>query len=342
MNMNKLFLLPITVGVLNLFAQNPVDPYMGDWSGSVTLGGQPQPVAVYMIPLSNGKYEARFVADFAQRGPYLHQLKGEIRNGQFRFMDNIPFDVNRVVGANDKGVVLDAALWAGPVSGGAVKGTIAGKLSGSFELKQTQRVSPNLGKQPPPGAIVLFDGTNLDAWRHRDQGKPVKWKLNAADKTMEVSGGDIVTREKFGDRRLHLEFRLPYMPTAFGQGRANSGVYPQGRYEVQVLDSYGFEGADNECGGIYTVSRPKVNMCAPPLQWQSYDIEFKAAKFDASGKKTAPAHIIVNHNGTVVQDTDLLRTTGGALSDRENEPDGLLLQDHTNPVQYRNIWAEKL
>jgi hypothetical protein len=112
---------------------------------------------------------------------------------------------------------------------------------------------------------------------------------------------------------------------------------------VQVLDSYGLEGADNECGGIYTVSRPKINMCAPPLQWQSYDITFTAAKYDGAGKKTANARLTVVHNGVVIQDnTELPRVTGGALNDRENEPESLVLQDHGNPVQYRNIWAEKL
>lgn len=338
--MKKQLSLAVLLLALPAFSQAATDAFMGDWQGSLSLDGQKKDVAVYMIPLGGGKYEARFVADFAQRGPYLHQLKGEIRGGQFKFMDNIPFDVGRITGATEKGVVLDAALWAGPVTDGAVKGAILGKLRGEFELKQTQRTSPNLGKAPPAGAIVLFDGTNLDAWRHQD-GKPAKWKINPAEKTMEVSGGNLVTREKFGSHRLHIEFRLPYMPTSFGQGRGNSGVYPQGRYEVQVLDSYGLEGADNECGGIYTVSRPKVNMCFPPLQWQSYDIEFTAAKFDASGKKIAPAHVVVNHNGVVVQDADLPRTTGGAINDREAEPESLLLQDHGNPVQFRNIWAEK-
>ena len=315
---------------------------MGDWEGTITIDGKKQNAAVYMIPLSNGKYELRAVADFLQRGPYLFQLKGQIRNGQFKFMDNISFDVGRITGTTDKGVVLDASLWSGAIADGAVKGTIAGKSTGEFSLKQTQRISPNLGKAPPAGAVILFDGTNMDAFRHRDPNQAVKWKVNQADKTVEVSGGDIVSKEKFGNHRLHIEFCLPYMPTFFGQARANSGIYPQGRHEVQVLDSYGLEGADNECGGIYTISRPKVNMCAPPLQWQSYDIEFRSAKLDATGKKIAPSHIVVNHNGMVVQDIDLPRVTGGALNDREGEPEGLQLQDHGNPVKYRNIWAEKL
>jgi hypothetical protein len=160
---------------------------------------------------------------------------------------------------------------------------------------------------------------------------------------VEVGGGDIITREAFGDQRMHLEFRLPYMPGAFGQARANSGVYLQGRYELQVLDSYGLEGEDNECGGIYQIARPRVNMCAPPLQWQTYDIEFFQAKRDAGGKKTANARITIRHNGVLIHENlELPRVTGGAVDDQEGVPAGLKLQDHGNPVQFRNIWIERL
>jgi len=334
-------ILAFLLAALPLFAQPSADHYMGDWQGEVSVNNETRRVGVYMIPLGEGKYEARLVSDFLQRGPYLYRLKGEIRNGQVKFMDDIPFDVTRVFGTTGNGVVLNAALWSGTSTDGEARGTIAGRTHGTFEWKQTRRISPELGKAPPVGAIVLFDGKNLDQWRHREEGKPVKWKV-LPEGVMEVSGGDFLSGEKFLDERVHLEFRLPYMRAAFGQGRANSGVYVQGRYEVQVLDSYGLEGQDNECGGIYTVSRPRVNMCAPPLQWQSYDITFTAARFDAAGKKTARARITVVHNGVGVQDnTELPGVTGGALNDRENEPGGLLLQDHGNPVQFRNIWVEK-
>ena len=327
---------------------------MGDWQGTVTLDGQAQKVCAYMIPLADGKYEARFVSDFSQRGPYLFRLKGMIRNSQFRFIDDVPLEASRVVSTTEQGIVFDASLWAGPVKtdvlvggpgGGTyenVQGAITGKRQGSFQLKQTQRLSPNLGQQPPAGAVVLFDGSNLNAWTQRDRRSAPKWKLLPGGVT-EVSGGDIMSKEKFGNCKIHLEFKLPYMPTSFGQARANSGVYPIGRYEIQVLYSYGLEGYDNECGGIYTISRPLVNACAPPLQWQSYDITFKMARFDAAGKKTANARVTVIHNGVTVQDnTEIPHVTGGAVNDQENEPDGIDLQDHGNPVQYRNIWVEKL
>ncbi|MBN2451656.1 MAG: DUF1080 domain-containing protein [Lentisphaeria bacterium] len=159
---------------------------------------------------------------------------------------------------------------------------------------------------------------------------------------MEIApkGGSLVSREIFQDHRLHLEFRTPFMPAARGQGRGNSGVYLQGRYEVQILDSFGLEGLDNECGGIYRVARPRVNMCAPPTQWQTYDIDFRAPRFDADGRKTEPARITCRHNGVVIhQDLAIPGPTGGGSGDNLDQPGPLLLQDHGNPVQFRNIWV---
>jgi hypothetical protein len=318
------------------------DAFMGDWQGSVSIGGQKQPVCVYMIPLDQGRYEARFVADFSQRGPYLYRLRGQIRDDQFRFMDDIPFDVGRITEATDKGLLLPASLWSGKVNDRAAQGSVAGLLKGEFDLKQTERLSPELGKRPPEGAVVLFDGSNLDQWQTRD-GKPATWKLLPGGVMEVAKGGDIVSKEKFGDFVLHLEFRLPYMPRDFGQARGNSGVYLQTRYEVQVLDSYGLEGHDNECGGFYQIRRPSVNMCAPPLQWQTYDITFHNAKLGPEGKKTANARVTVVHNGVVIHDDfELPHVTPGGMNNTEGEPAGLMLQDHGNPVQYRNIWVKRL
>ena len=324
-------------------AQNTVDPFMGDWEGSVSRNGPKQSVSVYMIPLGKGRYEARFVADFQERGPCLFRLRGVIRDGQFRFVDDIPFDVGRITDTTDKGVVLAASLWSGELADNSVQGSLAGREVGHFELRKTQRVSPDLGKRPPAGAVVLFDGSNFDQWQSGNPGQTVAWKL-LPDAVMEVAkGGNIVSKEKFDDHQIHLEFRLPYMPDSFGQKRANSGVYVQGRYELQVLDSYGLEGFDNECGGVYQICPPLVNMCAPPLQWQSYDITFHSAKRGDDGKKSANARITVVHNGVVIHDNyELPRTTPGGVNEKEGEPEGLLLQDHGDPVQYRNIWVKRL
>ncbi len=338
----KTILLGAAILTFPAAARCATDPFMGDWQGSVSIGGQKQPVCVYMIPLDQGRYEARFVADFRQRGPYLYRLRGQIRDGQFRFMDDIPFDVGRITDATDKGVLLPASLWSGKVTDHSVQGSVAGLQKGEFELQQTQRVSPDLGKRPPEGAVVLFDGSSLDQWQTRD-GKPATWKLLPGGVMEVAKGGDIVSKEKFGDFILHVEFRLPYMPREFGQARANSGVYLQTRYEVQVLDSYGLEGHDNECGGFYQIRRPLVNMCAPPLQWQSYDITFHTAKLGADGKKTANARVTVVHNGVVIHDDfELPHVTPGGMNNTEGEPAGLMLQDHGNPVQFRNIWVKRL
>jgi hypothetical protein len=197
-------------------------------------------------------------------------------------------------------------------------------------FQKIQRRSTTLGAKPPAGATVLFDGTKaaLQNWK---KGA----RMNANDHLM----AGVTSLPTFGDALVHVEFLLPYKPQARGQGRGNSGVYAAGRYEVQVLDSYGLEGLDNECGGIYKIGRPYSNMCAPPGQWQSYDMTFKAAKFDNQGTKTDNALLTVVHNGvTIHDDRELPGPTGGALDGNESAPGGIFLQDHSNPVQYRNIW----
>ncbi len=337
-----LFTVLVFAQIAAVAAIESPDPYMGDWTGKMTIDGREQPVCVYLIPHGAGRYEARLVSTFERRVPALFQLRGRVDEQGFRFVDAIPFEPGRVLRATEDGVVVSASLWAGDGSPESAAGTVSGRHKGQFELRRIQRLSPTLGLKPPPGAVVLFDGTSLAAWRPRDpNAREVRWKL--VDGAMEVHGGDIISREKFGDVRLHLEFQLPYLPEARGQGRANSGVYLQGRYEVQVLDSYGLEGEDNECGGIYQIARPRVNMCAPPLQWQTYDITFTAPRRDAPGRKVANARVTVLHNGVVIHENlELPRVTGGAVDNREGEPEGILLQDHGNPVRFRNIWVEKL
>jgi hypothetical protein len=192
---------------------------------------------------------------------------------------------------------------------------------------------------PPQGATVLFDGKSLDNWVKRDGKSAAGWKLQEGG-IMQVQGGDIITKQTFGGKfKLHVEFRVPYMPKASGQGRGNSGVYVQGRYEVQVLDSYGLKSKDNDCGGIYGVATPLVNACKAPTVWQTYDIEFAAPQCE-NGKKTAPGVITVHHNGVKIHDNVKItkdNTTAGLGGD-PCSPGPILLQDHGNPVQYRNIW----
>jgi 3-keto-disaccharide hydrolase len=196
----------------------------------------------------------------------------------------------------------------------------------SGELKRLHRESPSLGMRAPEGALILFDGSNVDLWT---PGKPAETGL---------MGVGTRTKQVFENYTLHLEFRSPYMPYATGQARGNSGMYLGDQYECQILDSFGLEGEDNECGGIYKNSRPKLNMCLPPLSWQTYDVDFTCAKFDAEGKVTAPAKVTMKHNGVVIHDALELKTTpGGGRSDEK--PGAIFLQDHGDPVRFRNIWV---
>lgn len=173
---------------------------------------------------------------------------------------------------------------------------------------------------------MLFDGSGTDEWK---EGKIVEEKL---------LGVAARTKREFQDFHLHLEFRTPFMPKSRGQSRGNSGMYILDQYECQVLDSFGLEGLDNECGGIYKVSRPDVNMCLPPLTWQTYDVDFKAARFDKDGKKVSPAVATIKHNGVVIHGDRALpkATPGGGRNDEK--AGGLFLQNHGDPVVYRNIW----
>jgi len=189
--------------------------------------------------------------------------------------------------------------------------------------------------EKPNAKDVQWKEVNLN----KVQTDKVRWKL--VDGTMQVvsGAGSIVTKRKFKDFKLHLEFRTSFMPAARGQSRGNSGVYLQGRYEVQILDSYGLKARHNECGGVYEIGTPLVNMCAPPLQWQTYDITFQAPRFDAAGKKVSDAQVSVVHNGVTIHDNLVVpRPTTLALDNNVSEPGGICLQDHGNEVQFRNIW----
>ena len=196
---------------------------------------------------------------------------------------------------------------------------------------------------PPAGAVVLFDGSNLDQWEGADGKTPARWKL-VDGRAMQVAGGGIKTKRAFdGHFKLHVEFRVPYMPDAQGQARGNSGVYLQGRYEVQVLDSYGLDSKDNDCGGIYEVAKPRVNACKAPTVWQSYDIDFRAPVV-RDGAKVTPATISVVQNGVVIHENVAIPVdnTRAGLGGSPSKAGPIMLQDHGNPVQFRNIWLVPL
>ncbi|MEV0158324.1 family 16 glycoside hydrolase [Micromonospora sp. NPDC050686] len=198
-----------------------------------------------------------------------------------------------------------------------------------------------LAVRPHGERITLFDGGELTEWQHTD-GREPEWTV--ANGAMTVRNGDLRTVDAFGDFRLHVEFNLPlYPPDVTGQARANSGVYLQDRYEIQVLDSFGIDPPKtNDAAAIYTQKAPDVNAALPPETWQTYDITYRQARYDAAGRKVANPRVTVVWNGvTVHDDVEILGPTGGSRP--EGPATGAIrLQDHGNPVQYRDIWIEPL
>jgi len=203
----------------------------------------------------------------------------------------------------------------------------------------------------PAGAIVLFDGSeeSLKNWTSGN-GQPTKWKLVDGALESVKGGGYAQSTESFGSCKLHIEFATPSVPEGSGQGRGNSGVFLMGQYEVQVLDSYeNTTYPDGQCGALYGRSKPKVNASRKPGEWQTYDITFHRPIFDATGKVTRKAKFHVVHNGWVIQDNvELSGGTGwnGPHSISEYQKHGdtgpLKMQDHGNPVRFRNIWIQKI
>ncbi len=219
--------------------------------------------------------------------------------------------------------VISGGKWTGEIG----DGRLAAKSSeGELTLKKALRKSPTEGARPPAGAIVLFDGSKADEWAG---GKLVEGNLLAMGTQ---------TKRKFGNVRLHIEFRLSFMPYGRGQGRSNSGVYLAGRHEVQVLDSFGLTGENNECGGLYSIAKPSVNMCLPPLSWQTYDVEYRLATAESGARMT------VLHNGVKIHDNLEIKkkTTAAVDQNPDSTPGPISLQNHGNPLVYRNIWLAEL
>jgi hypothetical protein len=286
-------------------AAGPDFVVQGEYEGT---NGKDSRWGAQVVALSDGKFDAVLypggLPGAGWDGKTKLALQGETKDGVTRFSSE-----------KYSGQIKDGS-FSGHGEGGAV-----------FQLKKVSRRSPTLGAKPPEGALVLFDGSSVDQW---ENGKLEDGGL---------LGVGARTKQKFKDYKLHLEFRTPFMPAARGQGRGNSGMYLNDQYEVQVLDSFGLNGENNECGGIYSIAKPLVNMCLPPLAWQTYDVDMQAAKFDESGKKTAPAVVTIRHNGVVIHDKLELpkNTPGGGVND-ESKPGAIFLQNHGNPVRFRNIW----
>lgn len=304
----------------DVFPETP-DPFVGDWVGRVGGGEKVDPdLAAQVIALGNDRYRVQFMAKLDMRAP--HKAVAEVT----RTDDALEFTSGSYTATFRDGVCVGSRD--------------RGKYP--FELKKVTRVSPTLGAKPPSDAIVLFDGFGFDAWEG-----PSGWEIVDGALMVTPKGKDIATKQRFKDLKMHIEFRNSFMPAARGQQRSNSGVFVQDVYEAQVLDSYGLDGFYDECGALYKVAPPKVNACRPPLEWQTYDIEFRAARFRENGAVAEYPRMTVYHNGVLIHhDQELPQITAWTEAERlappPREPGRIRLQAHGNYVQFRNIWVVDL
>lgn len=297
------------------------DPFTGDYAGRWSEEEDVDPeVAAQVYALGRDRYRVRMVAKLDMRCPPHLDIEVEAKDGVIEFRE---------------------AGITGRIENGVFTGN-RGRMK-TFSMRKVTRLSPTLGAAPPEGAIVLFDGGNLDAWNNTEGWTILEGGVLEEDPT----AGTLSSNQQFKDCVLHIEFRLPYMPRMRGQQRGNSGVFLQGTYEVQILDSYGLEGYNNECGALYKVAAPMVNACAPPLQWQTYDIEYRAPRYDADGNLVEVPTMTVLHNGVVIHNAQPMPwITGWKEKDRlapaPADPGPIQLQAHNNYMQFRNIWIKPL
>lgn len=303
---------------------NITDPVMGEYEGFWSSDKGPKGRLTAQIrPLSNNQYDG-FVLFNRVKSPVtaFKLAPATEQNGTLKFSATSIHEASGDLLAKSEAVCV--------LKDGKLSGTFSGELGeGKFEANKFERKSPTLGAKPPKHAVVLTDKDNTNAWQN------LTWRFSD-DGVLRVGKENILAKDKFGNFRLHLEFRTPYMPIEEGQKRGNSGVYLQGKYEVQVLDSFGlFPLQDNDCGGIYKVKAPVGNASLPPMQWQTFDITY------VEGSGPRPPRITVEHNGIKVIDRAEVPapltengTGGGDLA-----AGFLMLQSHGNPVEFRNIWA---
>ncbi len=224
-----------------------------------------------------------------------------------------------------KVLVLSGGPWAMFVEAqGCRIVDINGRTLGT--LDRIERMSPTLGVKPPVQAMVLFDGSNTDQFTNA--------KMTADG--LLIPGADV--KPLFQDFNMHVEFMLPYMSGELDQKRGNSGCYLLTRYELQILDSFAQPPVFNGCGSLYRTKSPDVNMCLPPLVWQTYDMIFTAPRWAADGEKLRPAHLTVWHNGVKIQDDVEVKNKTGNGSEETAMLLPIRFQDHKDPVRYRNIW----
>ncbi|MDP6636865.1 MAG: DUF1080 domain-containing protein [Phycisphaerae bacterium] len=296
-----------------------VDKYTGEYTGQFVVDGKKGEGLAQVIAEGKGQYRAVLMRGLWKTAKDAKQVRIEL-TGKIDADGNVP---------------LEGKGWKGTLIGR--KTLVAKAEKGSFDGKWTVRKSPTLCAKPPKGAIVLLPfkpGKEPDMKEWTNQ----KW-IPLSNGAMRVGRGSNFTVRKFGSMKLHIEWRCPYEPTRRGQGRGNSGVYTQKRYEVQVLESFGLASKSNDAGSIYKVANTKINASLPPLQWQTYDIEFTNAIVGSDGKTKTPPLMSVLHNGVQIhKDVPMPGKTTAAAASGLTVKDSLMLQDHGNKVEYRNIW----
>jgi hypothetical protein len=298
--------------------------FQGEYSGTVSQpGGGKARLGAQVRALGDGLFRTMF---------YAGGLPGDGWDGK-TIIQKAPSTDDSVP---EKATPVDARLVGGKVLidqvyKGACDGrTLAGWTDGGaeFQLARVHRKSPTLGAKPPAGAIVLFDGTSTDEWLPGAKLTPQKWLIGGA-----------TTKRKFQDFTLHVEFMISYVPRARAIWvRPNSGVFLQERYEIQILESFGTVEREHDCGVLYAQITPKINMCYPPLTWQTYDIDFTAARYDAAGKKTKLGRTTIKFNGvTILDDVEIKHSTPSGKPENP-QPGGIYLQEHGFPAFFQNVW----
>jgi len=335
----KVCLAALTLALaVSLAAAQSERPVMGNWQGEfASATWKDKTIRAQVVGESWDEYRAVLFVGAKGVDEQRVEIKGKTNRGVTHFEGQV--DLSEKLGGIFDVTGDIAYTGQGREAQGAFNGVFKGKgEEGAFALKRVLIKSPTLGIKPPAGAIVLFDGTDatLSAnWVNR----PV-WVVQNG--LMKTEGYSIYTKESFGDAEYHIEFTIPYMPRERGQARGNSGVYIQGRYEIQVLDSFADHPENNLCGGIYQQAAPIAYACLPPLETQTYDIAFLAPRFDANGNKIKDAEITVKQNGVVIHDHLALKITPGGLGGKEAPTGPLLLQDHGNSVPFGNVWVKPL
>lgn len=342
MKLQQMALITIILLAAHAALAETTPPFMGDWQGEFAPGVKikPRSLVAQVVARGSDSYKIVFLEKFDARCEPYAIVEGKLNGGA---------------------LVFDQDGWSGRFADGELTGEgvvwdpeLDVDNSGAFRLKPVTRLSPRLEAKPKKGAVVLFDGGGLDQWEtisRSGQVSPASWEV--IDGVLRVKpefgnhkiGSSLVAKPYFSDFTMHLEFRLPLYPDRRGQRRGNSGVMIEDFefYEIQILDCYSRPGYYNETGGVYKKAAPKVNMCSPPLQWQSYDITFRSATFDDEGHLKTPPRLTVDHNGVLIHKQLDLPYSDRAVANRNKNPDAkkvgrIKLQDHGYPVEFRNIW----